>query len=44
MGNGMTDVFAVEKFKELFLPMNWTVKWKPAHFYRNVPMGASGPT
>lgn len=23
---GMTDVFAVEKFKELFLPMNWTVK------------------
>jgi len=26
MGNGMTDVFAVEKFKELFLPMNWTVK------------------
>ena len=23
---GMTDVFAVEKFKELFLPANWTVK------------------
>ena len=26
MGNGMTDVFALEKFKELFLPANWTVK------------------
>ena len=24
--NGMTDVFALEKFKELFLPANWTVK------------------
>ena len=23
---GMTDVFALEKFKELFLPANWTVK------------------
>ena len=26
MGNGMTDVFALEKFKELLLPANWTVK------------------
>jgi|GEM_PF-6807639 len=26
MGNGMTDVLALEKFKELFLPANWTVK------------------
>lgn len=25
MGNGMTDPFAVERFKELFLPKGWTV-------------------
>ncbi len=23
---GMTDLFAVERFKELFIPMGWTVK------------------
>ena len=31
MGNGMTDVFALEKFKELFLPANWTVKETAVH-------------
>ena len=25
-GHGMTDPFAVERFKELFIPMGWTVK------------------
>ena len=23
---GMTDPFAVEKYKELFIPMGWTLK------------------
>ena len=26
VGNGMTDPFAVERFKELFIPMGWTLK------------------
>ena len=26
VGYGMTDPFAVERFKELFIPMGWTVK------------------
>ena len=26
VGKGMTDPFAVERFKELFIPMGWTVK------------------
>ena len=26
VGNGMTDPFAVERYKELFIPMGWTVK------------------
>ena len=26
VGNGMTDPFAVERFKELYIPMGWTVK------------------
>ena len=25
-GNGMTDPFAVERYKELFIPMGWTLK------------------
>ena len=26
VGNGMTDPFAVEQYKELYIPMGWTVK------------------
>ena len=26
VGIGMTDPFAVEKYKELFIPMGWTLK------------------
>ena len=26
VGNGMTDPFAVEQFKKLFIPKGWTVK------------------
>lgn len=26
VGYGMTDPFAVERFKELFIPMGWTLK------------------
>jgi len=26
VGNGMTDPFAAERYKELYIPMGWTVK------------------